>query len=57
VTDDHCHRCGTPRPTAGSDVLTWVREQEPDGPQRWLCPACARRHVRDIEARLAPEWW
>ena len=24
---------------------------------RWLCPECARRHVREIEAKLAPEWW
>lgn len=22
-----------------------------------LCPACARRHVRDIEAKLDVEWW
>ena len=25
--------------------------------QRWLCPECARRHVREIEAKLTREWW
>lgn len=22
-----------------------------------LCPACTRRHVRDIEAKLDADWW
>jgi hypothetical protein len=25
--------------------------------QRWLCPACARQHVRDIEGKLPAEYW
>ena len=23
----------------------------------WLCPACARVHVRDIEGKLPDEYW
>jgi hypothetical protein len=61
VTEDHenevCHRCGTARPAGGAEALAWAHEQEPDGRAGWLCPACARHHARDIEARLAPEWW
>ncbi|MFD1529336.1 hypothetical protein [Pseudonocardia aurantiaca] len=51
-----CHRCATPRPASGAARLAWACEREPDG-ERWLCPGCARRHAREIEARLAPEWW
>jgi tRNA(Ile2) C34 agmatinyltransferase TiaS len=51
--DERCCRCGTDRPERS---LTWVRESA-DGRTTWLCPECARRHVRDIEAKLAPEWW
>jgi hypothetical protein len=27
------------------------------GTIRWLCPDCARRHVRDIEGKLPDEYW
>lgn len=49
-----CLRCGAPH-DVGS--LAWVRERDPGRPVRWLCPTCARRHVRDIEARLSHDWW
>jgi hypothetical protein len=39
------------------DAIAWARERDPDGREHWLCPACARRHVRDIEAKLPHEWW
>jgi hypothetical protein len=48
-----CAGCGTPREPG--DALAWAFE--PGEPPRYLCPACARGHVRDIEAKLAPEWW
>jgi hypothetical protein len=52
-----CRECGTsPDPDAAS-ALTWVYERYADGREHWLCPACARRHVRDIEAKLPHEWW
>jgi transposase len=25
--------------------------------RRWLCPACARTHARDIEGKLPDEYW
>ncbi|HXV94531.1 MAG TPA: hypothetical protein VD813_14595 [Pseudonocardia sp.] len=55
-----CLLCGThgdaSDPT-GASALAWSVERGPDGRQRRLCPDCARRHVRDIEARLPHEWW
>jgi len=36
--------------------LTWVSEHERRG-MRWLCPDCARVHVRDIESKLDQDWW
>jgi len=50
-----CAGCGTPRDPDQADALAWAFE--PGDPPRHLCPACARGHVRDIEAKLAPEWW
>ncbi|MBW0118360.1 GNAT family N-acetyltransferase [Pseudonocardia abyssalis] len=44
-----CERC--PAVREGADP-TWSR-----GTDGWLCPACTRRHVRDIESKLASEWW
>lgn len=49
----HCERCATVR--HGTDPA-WSWELSA-GRTRWLCPACARHHVRDIEAKLAAEWW
>jgi hypothetical protein len=37
-------------------TLSWVSTKE-DGRERWLCPRCARDHVRDIEAKLPDEYW
>jgi hypothetical protein len=51
-----CEVCGRERDGADVAALAWVHESGPDG-SRWICPECARRHVRDIEAKLAPEWW
>ena len=49
-----CRTCGRPRE---GDTLTWAFDRDADGTVRWLCPECARRHVRDLEAKLPPEWW
>jgi hypothetical protein len=52
-----CRHCGATRdPDAGS-AIAWVCERDPDGREHRLCPTCTRRHVRDIEAKLPPEWW
>jgi hypothetical protein len=53
-----CTRC---RRTRGADedpatVLAWVSSRERGG-LRWLCPDCARQHVRDIEGKLPDEYW
>lgn len=54
----HCSRCGRGRDQAADpvDALAWVRESEGDA-VRWLCPQCARAHVRDIEGKLPAEYW
>ncbi|HEU5472554.1 MAG TPA: hypothetical protein VFV67_18050 [Actinophytocola sp.] len=55
--DTRCSRCGRSR--AGEppiEALTWVVESGGRG-RVWLCPACARRHVRDIEGKLPDEYW
>jgi hypothetical protein len=36
--------------------LDWVLDRT-DGEERWLCPDCVRRHVRDIESKLPHDWW
>ncbi|WP_086826599.1 hypothetical protein [Allokutzneria sp. NRRL B-24872] len=53
-----CHRCGTVRDLDGDPTaaLAWVSDRD-SGRTRWLCPACARTHVRDIESKLPSEWW
>ncbi|WP_103348250.1 hypothetical protein [Amycolatopsis sp. CA-128772] len=53
-----CSRCGRTR-TADDDPITalaWVSTRERDA-VRWLCPDCARQHVRDIEGKLPDEYW
>ncbi|WP_199442571.1 hypothetical protein [Umezawaea beigongshangensis] len=50
-----CFRCGRAS-TSESEVLTWVNERD-GGRSRWLCPDCARAHVRDIESKLPDEHW
>jgi hypothetical protein len=53
-----CVRCGRRRDerVSAAEALAWVSERE-RGAVRWLCPACARRHVRDIEGKLPAEYW
>lgn len=53
-----CTRCGRTR-SADDDpamALAWVSSRERGG-LRWLCPDCARQHVRDIEGKLPDEYW
>ena len=52
-----CLHWGRGAPGPGAAALTWARERDERGRERSLCPACARRHLRDIEAGLAHEWW
>jgi transposase len=53
-----CSRCGANREAEQDPalLLAWVSERE-DGVPRWLCPRCAREHVRDIEGKLPAEYW
>ncbi|WP_329051613.1 hypothetical protein OG738_05050 [Amycolatopsis sp. NBC_01488] len=53
-----CTRCGRTRGADGdpSTALAWVSSRE-RGVVRWLCPDCARQHVRDIEGKLPDEYW
>lgn len=52
-----CFRCGrSQRHDPPVERLAWVAERE-EGRASWLCPACARRHVRDIEGKLPSEYW
>jgi aminoglycoside 6'-N-acetyltransferase len=48
-----CDRCPAARDPGD---LHWSLDLGAGEP-RWFCPACTRAHVRDIEARLADEWW
>ena len=49
----NCAQCGAEQDAASALAGSFEPGTEP----RWLCPDCARRHVREIEAKLAPEWW
>lgn len=52
-----CVRCGRSRADAtAAEALAWSMENDRKG-QVWLCPACARAHVRDIEGKLPAEYW
>jgi hypothetical protein len=53
-----CVRCSRQRDqrVLTADALAWVAERD-RGAVRWLCPACARAHARDIEAKLPLEYW
>ncbi|MER5265062.1 hypothetical protein ABTZ99_23585 [Actinosynnema sp. NPDC002837] len=55
---DTCARCGRTRSsvTDPAQLLAWVRERE-RGVDQWLCHACARTHVRDIEGKLPSDYW
>ncbi|HWM01939.1 MAG TPA: hypothetical protein VNP92_06330 [Actinophytocola sp.] len=52
-----CKRCGRSRADATPvEVLAWSVENDRRG-RSWLCPGCARSHVRDIEGKLPDEYW
>ncbi|HEY0640018.1 MAG TPA: hypothetical protein VGD67_20460 [Pseudonocardiaceae bacterium] len=51
-----CCRCGRAREADGVAALAWVSERDERG-VRWICPDCARAHVRDIESKLDQSWW
>lgn len=53
-----CIRCGhrQDQDTDAAVLLSWSAERTTRG-TRWLCPRCARAHVRDIEGKLPDEYW
>jgi len=42
---------------AAAATAGWSRETGAGGVVTWVCPACVRRHIRSIEARLDEAWW
>jgi hypothetical protein len=46
--------CGTTTP---SPPLDWMCQRDARRGPVWVCAACARRHLRSIEARLEEQWW
>jgi hypothetical protein len=53
----NCVRCGRSRADAPpAEALAWVMTHDERG-RSWLCSACARTHVRDIEGKLPDEYW
>ncbi|HEV8563269.1 MAG TPA: hypothetical protein VGR06_43690 [Actinophytocola sp.] len=55
--DVRCARCNRSRTNDPPLVaLAWVVENGVRG-RAWLCPSCARAHVRDIEGKLPDEYW
>ncbi|RLK54225.1 hypothetical protein [Actinokineospora cianjurensis] len=52
-----CSMCGRDRDgDPPLEALAWAAEQDERG-TTWLCPACARKHVRDIEGKLPADYW
>ncbi|HVV14433.1 MAG TPA: hypothetical protein VHD82_34820 [Amycolatopsis sp.] len=53
-----CTRCGVNREAELDPevALSWVSEKDNEA-QRWLCPLCAREHLRAIEGKLPDEYW
>ncbi|MCE7008251.1 hypothetical protein LWC34_36365 [Kibdelosporangium philippinense] len=57
VSEATCSRCGRSKSSAAPmEALAWVSERSNDR-MTWLCPTCARAHVRDIEGKLPEEYW
>jgi len=56
-----CERCGARVEDDDPARLAWSVERDRGSTgtvrEAALCPACARAHVRDIEARLPQDWW
>lgn len=52
-----CRWCGESGPVdTVAGARGWMSESV-DGALRWLCPACVRRYLRDIEGKLPTEYW
>ncbi|WP_420807937.1 hypothetical protein [Amycolatopsis antarctica] len=52
-----CSRCGAAKDQDDQTrALSWVLDRDERGPH-WMCPSCARTHVRDIEGKLPAEYW
>ena len=49
-----CGACGTTAPAPAP--LTWSTSHGPQG-TAVFCPACTRRHLRAMEAKLDEEHW
>jgi hypothetical protein len=51
TTDPPCPGCGRRR-TADARSLEWSTEHAPDGTVTYVCPACTRTDIAQIEAGL-----
>ncbi|MGQ0841444.1 hypothetical protein [Actinokineospora sp.] len=57
ITAVTCSICGCARAGVPPlEALSWAVENDERG-SRWLCPGCARTHVRAIEGKLPAEYW
>ena len=58
MTAETCSVCGTVADPAADplDLLAWSSAVE-GARVTWVCPSCARDHVRSIEAKLDVAHW
>lgn len=57
LPDRRCRVCGAARDPDDPAAVAWVLERDARGQAGVICPGCARRHARDIEAGLPTEYW
>ena len=50
--DPPCPGCGRQRATDDTRALAWSSEHAPDGTVTYICPACTRGDIAQIEAGL-----
>ena len=51
-SDPPCPGCGRQRATDDDRGLAWASEHAPDGTVIYICPACTRTDIAQIEAGL-----
>lgn len=52
AADPPCPGCGRRRPADDARGLTWTSEHAPGGTVTYVCPACTRADIAQIEAGL-----
>jgi hypothetical protein len=49
--------CGDVPDVTTASGLAWVTDRDADGRVSWMCPHCARTHLRAIESTLSDEYF